>query len=199
MGSRNIASQLNVGDIQGNSYFRIEEDGSIQMLGNASMWDDLRFPSTQTKLGSNLKPDFDQTNVGLLFPQNDATEVVYVNVQMSHTYKIGTSIFPHVHFVQSAATVPVFKMAYRWYDKGASAIAAFTTIATTGLVFPYTSGSIHQVAVFPNIVPTVVGLSSMLDIKLYREDNVVTGDVLVKEFDIHYEIDSLGSRAVETK
>jgi hypothetical protein len=33
----------------------------------------------------------------------------------------------------------------------------------------------------------------MLDIKLYRDDNVVTGDVLLKEFDIHYQIDGLGS------
>jgi len=199
MGSHTIASQLNVGDVQGDSYFRIEEDGSVQMLGNASMWDDLKFPASQTKLGSNLKPDFDQTNVGLLFPQNDATEVIYINVQMPHAYKKGTNIHPHVHFIQSAATVPVFKMTYRWYDKGASAIAAFTTIATNNLVYTYTSGSIHQVAKFPSIVPTVTGISSMLDVKLYREDNVVTGDVLVKEFDIHYEIDSFGSRTEVAK
>jgi len=61
MGSYNIASQLNVGNVSGNSYFRIEEDGSIQMLGDASMWADLRVPVTQTKLGANLKPDFDFT------------------------------------------------------------------------------------------------------------------------------------------
>lgn len=40
----------------------------------------------------------------------------------------------------------------------------------------------------------ITGVSSILDIKLYRDDNVVTGDVLVKEFDIHYLVDADGSR-----
>ena len=91
MGSYNIASQLNVGNIPGGNYFRIEEDGSIQMLGNASMWDDLRFPVTASKLGINDKPDTDYTNFGLLFPQNDTTEYIIIIAQLPHSYKLGTS------------------------------------------------------------------------------------------------------------
>ena len=169
------------------------------MLGDASMWEDLRFPATQTKLGANLKPDFDFTDIGLLFPQNNTGEVVYMVVQLPHNYKLGTSLRPHIHFIQSAATVPVFKISYRWINNSGT-VGSFTTIATTTLRYTYTSGSILQVAEFPEVVaPTGVKLSSMLDIKLYREDNVVTGDVLVKEFDIHYQLDSFGSRTVGTK
>ena len=48
---------------------------------------------------------------------------------------------------------------------------------------------------FPEIDGSLIGdVSSMMDIKLYRDDNVAIGDVLTKEFDIHYEIDSLGSK-----
>jgi len=36
--------------------------------------------------------------------------------------------------------------------------------------------------------------STIIDFKIYRDDNVVTGDVLLKEFDIHYQIDAHGSR-----
>ena len=199
MGSYNIASQLNVGNIPGGNYFRIEEDGSIQMLGNASMWDDLRFPVTASKLGINDKPDTDYTNFGLLFPQNDTTEYIIIIAQLPHSYKLGTSLHPHVHFIQSAATVPVFKISYRWTNNGGT-VGNFTTVSIASLRHTYTSGSILQAADFPEIVaPVDVNLSSMLDIKLYREDNVVTGDVLVKEFDLHYQVDSFGSRTAGTK
>lgn len=33
----------------------------------------------------------------------------------------------------------------------------------------------------------------MFDFKLYRNDNVGTGDVLVKSFDVHIQVDRLGS------
>jgi hypothetical protein len=34
----------------------------------------------------------------------------------------------------------------------------------------------------------------MLLIKLYRDDNDYSGDVLAWDFDIHYQIESLGTR-----
>ena len=37
-------------------------------------WDDFRFPATSSKLGANDKPDFDFTELGFLFPQNDTAE-----------------------------------------------------------------------------------------------------------------------------
>jgi len=157
------------------------------------VWEDLRFPATQTKRGSLDKPDFDYTNIGLLFPQNDTAEVAYFIVQMPHAYKLGTDLKPHIHFIQSAVTVPVFKLVYRWYNNGGAVPAYESAIATSSLKYTYTSGSILQIASFPYITSSASGLSSILDIKLYRDDNVVTGDVLVKEFDIHFQADSFGS------
>jgi len=34
----------------------------------------------------------------------------------------------------------------------------------------------------------------MMLVKLYRDDNTYTGDALTFQFDIHYEIDTVGSR-----
>jgi hypothetical protein len=159
-------------------------------------WDDITVPFTQSKQGSNLKPDFDYTNLGLLFPNNNTAEVVDVIVQFPHNRKLGTNIKPHIHFVQSSANQPVFKMNYRWYDNGASATPNFTTLTASTFAFEYVSGSILQIVSFPEIDgSSIVGLSSMMDIKIYRDDAVVTGDVLVKEFDIHYQLDSNGSRS----
>lgn len=165
-------------------------------LEGTANWDDLRFPATATRVGSLNKPDFDYTNLGLLFPQNDPEEKIYIIAQLPHSYRLGTELRPHIHYVQDEASVPTFKMDYRWYANGTDPTESFTTIATsaTDIVFDYTSGSIMQILSFPPLINDAIdSVSSILDIILYREDNVVSGDVLVKEFDIHFQSDTLGS------
>lgn len=45
-------------------------------------WTDESFPATRQRQGATQKPDFDYTNMGLLFPQNDTDEIVYIIDQM---------------------------------------------------------------------------------------------------------------------
>ena len=164
-------------------------------------WDDLKAPATTIRQGATSKPDFDTTNMGLLFPQNDATEIAYIIMQFPHARKAGTDIKPHVHYLQSQATTPTFKIAYRWYDNNDDPTGSFTTVASTGSAFTYSSGDIAQIATFDAIDGSgITGVSSILEVKLYREDNDVAGDILVKEFDVHYQIDQeRGSRQEYTK
>jgi hypothetical protein len=44
-------------------------------------------------------------------------------------------------------------------------------------------------AIFQNIVMTNMQESSILDWKIFRDGNFGTGNVLFKEFDIHYQIE----------
>jgi hypothetical protein len=173
-------------------------EGDIKLNGNLTLldtvWTDIRFPATTTKVGSNLLPHFDYTNIGLLFPQNDEDEKIYIAAQFGHDRKHGSSISPHIHYIQDEATVPVFIMEYRWYDNGEVVPASYTPIETIGAIFPWTSGSILQILSFPDIETGGDNVSSMMDIIIYRKTgDGVTGDVLVKEFDIHYQIDAIGS------
>jgi hypothetical protein len=169
--------------------------GENPFVAEDGVFDDEKFPLTRDRQGQASKPDFDFTNLGLLFPQNDATEIVYIIGQFSHKRKAFTNIAPHVHFIQDNALTPVFKMDYRWYENGDLMPGAFTTITAATFAFTYTAGNMLQIAAFPDIDGSAIGsVSSMMDIKLYREDNVAIGDVLTKEFDLHYEIDSLGSK-----
>lgn len=157
-------------------------------------WDDLKFPATTIRQGATTKPDFDSTDLGLLFPQNDDTEIAYAIGQFPHARANGTDISPHVHFIQTSALEPVFKLAYRWYENGATP-PSFTIITVNSMAFSYTSGDMLQIAEFPDIDGSAIDtVSSIIDMKLYRDDNVITGDVLVKELDIHYQIDQPGSR-----
>ncbi|MCK5639920.1 MAG: hypothetical protein KAJ19_03955 [Gammaproteobacteria bacterium] len=163
-------------------------------------WDDLRFPATLIRQGATTKPDFDTTNLGLLFPQDDPTEIAYIIAQMPHAMKQGTALHPHVHYVQDEVEEPVFKMDYRIYDIGADPTVGFITIEAVYFTETYVNGSIHQLLEFPEIsTSAIIGVSAIMDIKLYRDDNVVAGDVLVKEFDFHYQLDSPGSGREDQK
>lgn len=164
-------------------------------------WDDLRFPFQQAKRGAGDKPDYDETNIGLLFPQNSATEYVTMVGQLPHGYKLGSDLKPHVHYVQTAAAVPTFKLDYRWYNTGDS-VPAFATIQTTTSPSVTSAYSIprSQRLLFQAISGAAInGISSMIDMKIYREDNVVTGDVTFKEFDLHMICNSIGSKTENSK
>lgn len=150
-------------------------------------WDDLKFPFTQTKRGSNLKPDFDDTNVGLLFPQNDPAEIVYMIGQFPHSYLSGSNVRPHIHWKQTGASFPVWTMEYMWSSPGDATPSSFTTLTTNTGAFPYVSGNLEQISSFAEIDGTGMKRSSIMLIKFYRDDNVVSGDVLGYEFDIHFQ------------
>jgi hypothetical protein len=169
----------------------LEQDG---VEYRDTYWTDLVTPLTTTRRGSNSRPDFDETNVGYLFPQNDATEILYFIVQLPHSYKEGTSIYPHVHWRQAADQTPVFKLAYKWYNNGAAPPAEFSIYEMSTKVFTYASGTLGQISKgAAPIAGTGKTISSMILCKLYREDNAYTGDVLTDQFDIHYELDQPGS------
>lgn len=164
---------------------------------SSSQWTDKSFAATRLRQGALLKPDFDYTNLGLLFPQNDTTEQVFIVDQMLHQKKLDTDLHLHVHFVQTSALMPIFEAQYRTYNNGGT-IPGFTTIDTSANSPAFTypgSGSIMQIIGFPTLsMPSPESVSACLDIIFYRNDNVVTGDVIVKYIDYHYEIDAAGSR-----
>ena len=160
-------------------------------------WDDIRFPFTPSVRGNIDKPDFDTTNIGLLFPNGNTAEIIYIICQFTHKRVPGINIKPHVHFRQNNATLPTFKIDYKWYENGDIIPANFTTISTgdgAGVVYPYTSGNLAQIILFPEIDGSgILGTSSFLEIKFYRDDTDLAGDVLTKEFDIHCLQDGQGS------
>ena len=159
-----------------------------------SLWEDLRFPATRIRQGATQKPDFDTTNIGLLFPQNDDAEIAYIIAQIPHAYKYETDLHCHIHWVQAQATFPTFKIDYRWYENNGDPTGSFTTLSVNTGEFTYSSGSICQMSSFTAISGTGKNsVSSILDIKFYRDDNDVASDILVKEFDIHYQLDQPGS------
>lgn len=170
--------------------------GASNGVFSVSRWTDKSFPADRTRIGALNKPDVDYVNLGLLFPQNDTSEKIYILDQMVHAKKLNEPLYLHMHFLQDSALLPNFTCEYRFYNNG-EAIHAFSTMSTdSGEAPPFTySGTpIINLAQFPPIAPpSNEKVSAILDLIIYRNDNRITGDVLVKYIDYHYQTDATGS------
>lgn len=171
----------------------------------APRWDDLRFPTTGDRLDSaSTRYSFDSTELGVTF-DNDSrypNEQLSNIVQIPHAWREQSGIRPHIHWIQNQSAIPNWLMAYRVYNNNETP-GTFTEVALSSTVFTYTTGSIVQISSFPEIDMTGMSLSCFVDIKIWRDttnasgvfagaDPVATG-VLLKEYDIHYLVDSFGS------
>jgi hypothetical protein len=161
-------------------------------------WDDLRAPATAINPpGQVSDPDWDNTNGGWLF---DAAgiETLWIIMQMPHAYKEGSNIRPHLHWHPTNTNTGnvLWRMEYKWTNVNDVDASTFTTLnsldAADGTALK------HQVAIFGEINGAGKTLSSMIIIKLSRIADDATdtynADALLREFDIHFQIDSTGSR-----
>jgi hypothetical protein len=188
--------------IQSNEFLELYGGDGIVLNGLVNVqtgftprYDDIVFEMIPTRINpSTNKPDYDYTNLGFLFPQNITTEIVNITVQLPHKWKEGTTIYPHVHVRQAANQQAVFKLDYLWYNAGDTIPTTWTTYTMNEYAMTYVSGNIANIVKGASgISGTGKEISSILKLKLYRDDNVYTGDMLVDQFDIHIEVDSLGS------
>lgn len=178
--------------------------GYLRLSGSATAFDDLRIEDTSVRKAS-VAPTEDagfrgNANFLALNFSNSTADEVQFNVQMPHSWREGSTIYPHVHFSP-------------WAVSAGSAAAQFRLeyySANVGDVFSAASGSLnltetwygdgqwrHYIATSASgLDMTNVTLSSILKCRLYR-DNTVTNNYANKisflYFDIHYEIDSFGS------
>jgi hypothetical protein len=182
-------------------YTSFEADGIMVMTGSAMVWDDIFFPLTSAKQGVLDKPPFDPDEIAYKFPPNDTSNIMYLVIQFPHFWAIGTDIEPHIHWKQIQSGSIVFKMEYKWFDIGGQIPNAYTTYIINENIIPYTSGSLHQLTAGSAHISgsSITGISSMMLVKLYRDDNTYAPDVIGYHFDIHIKKDTIGSRTDLTK
>ena len=190
------------------NYTRIEADGTIKFVGNATVWEDLRVPMTATKGGGVREPGFAKlkdngdgsTGVYAYWFDKTNIEELFFACQLPHSWA-GTLIYPHVHFVpktDGGATHRVrWGLEYTWAGMGQ--VYGDTNILYASSAAALDAGR-HYLTPFAAITPNVgqATLSSMLVCRVFR-DATHTGDDYdddagLLEIDFHYEINTVGSR-----
>lgn len=181
-------------------------DGNLTVGGEFlltdSVWDDLRFPASAVNPpGQASDPDFDTVNGGWLFASN-GTELVFLMAQMPHQWVEGTAIYPHVHWQKttSAGGDVLWRLEYKMAPIGEVMDSSFTALDVSTVVDgtpDLDTANQHLISAFASIDMTGRDLSDMLVMKFSRigsdGDDTYGADARMLEFDIHFEIDSLGS------
>jgi hypothetical protein len=171
------------------------------MLG----WDDLVNDASKIVVQGGVQVTLDSVNNGIQYSSSSTTNLtddhIWFTVQLPHSWKTNTYIYPHVHFLQTAADqTNMWFMRYKWHNIGEAYPADWTTSGSESTnEITYSSGTIQNLNAFPSINGAGKGISSLLDIKLYRKNGVGTGNVTLKQFDIHIQKDGLGSDSEYTK
>jgi len=160
-----------------------------------TVWDDLRAPVTSINPPGGVSvPTFNTTYVSRDFASG-STEVLFIVMQLPHKYKEGTSLYPHVHWMPSSTNTGnvLWRMEYAWVSNG-SVQPSFTqhdlTVAANGVAYK------QHIDSWTAISKADSKISDLITIKLYRmgASDTFTGDAMLKEFDIHYQVNTIGSR-----
>lgn len=182
------------------NYSQFNEDGKFRQEGTATTWEDLQVSgSSITRAGANdpTVRIFVGNTVIYGFSASTMNEVFF-SVQLTHKWKEGSTIEPHIHWSPLTSPVSsqnvVWKFEYTW----ANATVAFPAVATlTATAATGTFGNKHLVNTFGTIDGAGKTISSIMMCRLYRDAanaaDTYTGEAGLLSFDIHIEQDTLGS------
>lgn len=208
IGSRITASgtKIRFGNVAGGNYLEIDSvTGTLRLVGDATTWDDFRVEASIVKPGAtapSYKAFGPSGNLqALMFEAGHHDEAMF-EMQMPHNWKLGTNIYPHVHWTPTTADAGnvVWELEYAWCNIG-DAFGAPSNMASDATA----AGGIawmHKLTYLKSggnnyIDGTGKTLSSMLVCRIHRNSNsgsdTLNKDVALLEVDFHYQIDSLGS------
>lgn len=176
----------------------------------STVYDDMRVPATNFQVGASA-PDLAAFGpsgnlLAYAFAGTGAiVEQAFFNLQMSHKYKLGTNLIAHIHWAPTTADAGnvVWQLEYFWADElGTYGAPTTITITDASDGTPWK----HQIADFPVIAASAGkgdSISSILVCRLFRDpahaSDTYEQDASVLEFDLHYQVDTIGSRGEHSK
>lgn len=204
-----MSKAIRIGDAT--NYTEIERDGTVKMVGNATVFDDVVQDAVNIKsTGVGVSVNTTELTVDFLTTA-DNDDFLYCNVQLPHARKYTSQIYPHLHFFQTENNMPNWAILYRWQVLGAAKTTGWTALKMNTPAITYTSGTIHQLAATASGIAAPVGdgLSDVIQFKIIRDTanqlglgyaaDPFTTTAAVLQFDVHVEKDTIGSRQLYIK
>jgi len=171
-------------------------------------WDDLRVSAVAINpVGQSAPPTLNADNGTLEFAAS-GTEIVAIGVQLPHSWKQGSSIYPHVHWRKKTegAGAVVWELQYEFVNAGEVFTDSKTTL-TTSSTSPYGADDgaalRHLISPWGEVAMTQKRVSCVGLLTISRlgdnSGDTYAGVAQLMSIDIHIEIDSLGSEAEYVK
>lgn len=190
-----------IGD--GTNYTEFEADGTIAFSGTATVFDDLRVNLANVKAPASDSPNWTlYKSCELPAYSATATNTLYFNAQLPHTYKQGSDLVFHMHVIYPNANAgnSVWRLTYSW----ANVDGTFPSETTETLTFASpVAGDTNKIHAFTTISGTGKTMSSVLICSLTRLGGDVADTyasvIYAVQADFHFEIDTVGSRTITAK
>lgn len=199
-----------IGDVSGGNDTKIEADGTLVFEGAAEVWDDLRVSVDNGSSSAALGYLPGDSSGGQIWYFKDASglETLSFQAQLPHSYKEGTNIYPHIHWMPKA-TEPgnvEWNLDYTWVNYDATTPLTFpaTTTNTVVAMGSFTSRT-HLITSLASggLDGTGKKVSSILICRIWRNSgntaDTYRNDAGLLSIDFHYQIDTVGSRAQYVK
>lgn len=199
-----------IGDVVGGNDTKFEADGTIVMEGAATVWDDLRVSLDKGSSSASLEFVWGSTGPQIwYFRDNNGLEAMSFVVQLPHSWKEGTAIYPHIHWMPKASesgTVE-WNLDYSWQNYDPTTPLAFPTFTTSTVTVagPFVANT-HRLTSLTGgagLIGTDKKISSILICKIWRNSSngadTYNDDAGLLSLDFHYQIDTVGSRTEYTK
>lgn len=196
--------------IGGTSDYIALSSSGIRLNGGATVFEDRDYPLGGQRISAPGAKVVESTNNLIAYSTNcPLGDYVWMNIQMSHSKKLFSPIYPHVHWNQDSTKLPNWLLEYRWMYGGIAIPSTWSYSTMLASVYPLTAG-ISQITPFATITPSSnEGLSAILQVKLKRDSSNTSAkfastdpygaSAFAASFDIHYERDSMGSDSEYSK
>lgn len=206
------SNKIQIGNIGTGNYVEIDTtSGNVRLVGDATSWDDIRINADVVKPGAtapNWKAFGPSGSLQALMFEAAHHDEAFFGVQLPHQWKVGTNIYPHVHWTPTTTDAGnvVWELEYAWanidgtFGAPSNMVSDATAAGGTAWVHKLTdlkeSGNNY-------IDGTGKTISSMLVCRVHRNSNsgsdTLNKDVAFLELDFHFEIDSFGSDTSDVK
>lgn len=207
--SRDSSGNIKIGDPT--NYAKFEADGTLVLKGDATGWEDVGKEAVNLRqVGTGVSINSTESTVEFNTISN-LSDYMFVNVQLNHSWEVGSVIYPHLHTESTSTLVPNWLFQYRWQIRGGNKVTTWTNLACNTALFTL-DGVVNQQVIAPaGITPPVgAGISDIIQFRILRDNannsGVFSGaDPLnavasIVSFDVHIKIDTpQGSRTMSAK
>ena len=168
---------------------------------DGTAWEDLRAPATGINpAGQVSPPTVNSADGSLSFSTADA---ICIWFQLPHSYKEGSDVILHIHWSKSstASGTVNWQTKYKWANRG-SVMPSFSALVSGTEVTPNSNvTNKHALLEFTDLSGTSKTISSMLCVYLVRtaSGDSYGAEANLYEVDLHYQIDSMGSKTEYVK
>lgn len=189
------------GDVSSGNYLAVEADGTWVANGNATTWEDINIDLSPLQSGGT-KPGFvtpGTSSIRLL--AFNINEEVDGTLEIPHSYKLGSDITPHIHWVNIGAPTGTDQVRWQldyWIVDAGGTVTSDTSINTGDVAVDTDDERVD--ANFSTFSHATLG--GQIGFKISRiaaAGDAFAGECGVLTFGFHYEKDMNGSRQITTK